>query len=93
MTPTSPEGTAPADPRTQPDGPTAAGEHDRARDAQRTATRASLLPEEGTVGSDDPQEQAEVVLEDSEARTEVPDAAPTTVLERRGSEETADPLV
>lgn len=50
--------------------------------------RAELLPEERTVGSDDPEEQAEVVLEDSLARTEVPNAAPATHLERRSSEDT-----
>ncbi len=67
--------------------------HDRAVDARRAATRGDLLPEEDRVGSDDPRVQAEVVLEDSQTRTEVPDAAPTTVHERRGSAETADPLV
>ena len=34
--------------------------------------RAQLLPEERTVGSDDPHEQAEVILEESQARTDDP---------------------
>lgn len=38
------------------------------------ATRADLLPEEITVGSDDPQAQAEAILQESEARVEDPDA-------------------
>lgn len=50
--------------------------------------RADLLPEELSVGSDDPEGQAEILLEDSLERTEVPNAAPTTHLERRTSEDT-----
>ena len=51
-------------------------------------SRAELLPEEQAVGSDDPQAQAEIILEDSQLRTEVPGAAPATHLEHRRSEET-----
>lgn len=65
-------------------------EHDPFPDEQHVATRAALLPEEQAVGSDDPAAQAEILLEDSEARTEVPNAAPTTHLERRSSTETAE---
>jgi hypothetical protein len=54
--------------------------------------RDELLPEELAVGSDDPQAQAAAVLAESRLRTEVPDAAPDTVLERRTSAETADPV-
>ncbi|MBB2986704.1 hypothetical protein [Terracoccus luteus] len=36
-------------------------------------TRAELLPEEQVVGSDDPQAQAEAILEESEERTEHPE--------------------
>ena len=36
----------------------------------RVESRAHLLPEEETAGSDDPEAQAEVILEDSDARTE-----------------------
>ena len=49
--------------------------------------RAELLPEEQAVGSADPQAQAAAILEDSRERTEVPNAAPSTHLERRTSEE------
>lgn len=49
--------------------------------------RSVLLPEESSVGSADPQAQAEVILEESEARTHIPNAAPDTHLERRGPEE------
>ncbi|WP_377643435.1 hypothetical protein [Oryzobacter terrae] len=35
--------------------------------------RAHLLPEELAVGSDDPQEQARVILEESQERTEHPE--------------------
>ncbi|GAB3882075.1 hypothetical protein GCM10028802_28090 [Terrabacter terrigena] len=36
-------------------------------------TRAELLPEEWAVGSDDPEMQARVILDESEARTEDPE--------------------
>ena len=42
-------------------------------DAHRIDERAGLLPEEQAVGSDDPQAQAEVILADSDARTEDPE--------------------
>ncbi len=50
--------------------------------------RAQLLPEETTVGSDDPEAQAEAILTDSEIRTEVPEGAPTTFVEHRRSDQT-----
>lgn len=59
-------------------------------DEERVRSRAELLPEERVAGSDDPHTQAEAVLADSDERTEVPDAAPDTVLERRSSGEAAD---
>lgn len=59
----------------------------RARTEDLVAQRAELLPEEQTVGSDDPELQARVILEDSERRTEEPGAAPTTHLERRTSDQ------
>ncbi len=59
--------------------------HDAIREEHLIATRADLLPEERAAGgSADPQAQAEAILADSEERTEVPNAAPTTHLERRG---------
>lgn len=57
---------------------------------ERVRSRAELTPEERAAGSDDPVAQAEAVLADSDERTEVPDAAPDTVLERRTSGDAAD---
>jgi hypothetical protein len=59
-------------------------------DEERVRSRAELLPEERNAGSDDPRAQAEAVLADSDERTEVPNAAPDTVLERRSSDEAAE---
>jgi hypothetical protein len=39
----------------------------------RISERATLLPEEAAAGSDDPQAQAEAILEDSDERTERPE--------------------
>jgi hypothetical protein len=39
----------------------------------RISERAKLLPEEEAAGSDDPQAQAEAILEDSDERTERPE--------------------
>ncbi|WP_040159277.1 hypothetical protein [Mobilicoccus massiliensis] len=39
-------------------------------DPADVARRAELLPEERAAGSDDPDDQAEVILEESEERTE-----------------------
>ena len=41
-------------------------------DEARVATRADLLPEERTAGSEDPQHQAEEILRDSDERTDHP---------------------
>jgi hypothetical protein len=41
--------------------------------ARHVASRANLLPEEEAVGSDNPQEQAKLILEESQERTEHPD--------------------
>lgn len=41
-------------------------------DQDRIEERALLLPEELAVGSDDPESQAQVILEESERRTEDP---------------------
>ena len=59
-------------------------------DDERVHSRAELLPEERAAGSDDPEAQAAAVLADSDDRTEVPNAAPDTVLERRTSADAAD---
>jgi hypothetical protein len=39
----------------------------------RVETRADLLPEEETAGSDAPEEQARAILEESDERTEDPE--------------------
>ena len=39
-------------------------------DDDRVETRAELLPEEEVAGSDDPQAQAEAILEESDERVE-----------------------
>jgi hypothetical protein len=43
-------------------------------DPDRVAERAHLLPEEIAAGSDDPERQAEAILEDSDRRTLEPEA-------------------
>ncbi|MGI8459633.1 MAG: hypothetical protein ACR2LI_16165 [Propionibacteriaceae bacterium] len=40
---------------------------------EHVAERAHLQPEEIAAGSDDPKTQAEIILEDSERRTEEPE--------------------
>lgn len=54
------------------------------RDHERIESRAELLPEEREVGSDDPEEQAEAILEESDERTDDPEAT------RRESTQTPD---
>lgn len=41
-------------------------------DEDHIKSRADLLPEETAAGSDDPEEQAEVILEESQNRTDDP---------------------
>lgn len=53
-------------------------------DESRIAQRAELLPEEEAAGSDNPQEQAEAILEESDERTERPEQT------RRESTQTPD---
>jgi hypothetical protein len=58
----------------------------------RTERRAAdLLPEERTVGSADPEAQAEAILADSDEREHDPGAAPDSFLERRDSGQTVTP--
>lgn len=45
---------------------------DRQDQQDRIESRAELLPEEETAGSDDPLGQAEAILEESDDRTENP---------------------
>lgn len=60
-------------------------------DARHVAERAALLPEEQAAGSDAPQEQAALLLEESEDRTEHPDPDASTQSGRRTSADTAMP--
>ena len=53
-------------------------------DEASVGSRAELLPEERAVGSDDPEEQARVILAESQERTEQPEAT------RRESTQTPD---
>ena len=53
-------------------------------DDNRVHARAELLPEERAVGSDDPEEQARLILEESDERTADPEGT------RRGSTQTPD---
>lgn len=55
---------------------------------QQRRERAQLLPEEQVVGSDDPQAQAEVILQESRERTEHPDPDDSAQSGRRRSDET-----
>ena len=57
-------------------------------DEERVSSRAELTAEEKAAGSDDPEAQAEAILEDSEERTASRDASPGTHLEHRTSEDT-----
>jgi len=61
-------------------------------DPKRVQSRAeSLLPEEQTVGSDDPAAQAEEILADSDARADGRPSPPEKAIERRSSEDTVEP--
>jgi len=61
-------------------------------DPERVQRRAeSLLPEEKSVGSDDPAAQAEEILAQSDARTDDRVSPPGKPVERRRSEDTVDP--
>ena len=63
-----------------------------ARDDDRISSRAQLLPEEQTAGSEDPQAQAAAILEESDERIETRGAAADgRVMEHRSSEDVADP--
>ncbi len=51
---------------------TSADDHDDPTAADRVEKRAELWPEEAVAGSEDPQAQAEAILEESDQRTEDP---------------------
>ena len=54
-------------------------------DEERIASRSELLPEEETAGSDDPEAQAEAILDESDERVDDPDGT------RRDSTQTPGP--
>jgi len=56
----------------QPDE-TAVPTGDEARDDERVETRSELLPEEQAAGSDNPHDQAEAILAESDERTAHPE--------------------
>ena len=58
---------------------------------ERVARRAELTGEEKTAGSDDPQHQAEVILQESDERMASRDAAPGARVEHRTSEDATPP--
>jgi len=61
-------------------------------DPKRVQRRAeALLPEEQSVGSDDPSAQAEEILAESDARAEGHPSPPGTAIEHRSSEDTVEP--
>ena len=55
------------------------------RDEERIESRAKLLPEERSAGSDDPEEQAEAILEESDERTEDPEGTRSDSTKTPGS--------
>ncbi|MDP9334753.1 MAG: hypothetical protein M3Q30_15800 [Actinomycetota bacterium] len=61
-------------------------------DPKRVQRRAeSLLPEERSVGSDDPSAQAEEILAESDARMDGRASPPGKPIEHRSSEDTVEP--
>ncbi|MGI5244668.1 hypothetical protein [Dactylosporangium sp. CA-139066] len=58
-------------------------------DEERVHDRARLLPEERAAGSDDPEAQAEAVLQDSDDREEYRETAPDLRIEHRDPDEAA----
>ncbi|WBB54753.1 hypothetical protein [Verrucosispora sp. WMMD573] len=65
---------------------------DERSDQERVESRAHLLPEEAAAGSDDAHAQADAILAESDAREADQNAAPDTVLERRTSDQTVNPV-
>ena len=63
---------------------------DERTDDERIASRSDLLLEEKIAGSDDPEAQAAAILAESDERSADREAAPSTHLERRTSDEVTD---
>ena len=60
-------------------------------DEERVEARSGTIPEEVAAGTDDPDDQARLILEDSDARQADRDAAPDAVVEHGSSEDTVEP--
>jgi hypothetical protein len=60
-------------------------------DDERVAERAELLEAERAAGSDDPERQARIILEEGDERTFDRDAAPGSFVEHRTSDEATPP--
>jgi hypothetical protein len=58
---------------------------------ERVSSRAELLPEEESAGSDDPAAQAAAILDESDERVVERDAAPDARVERRTSDDVTEP--
>jgi ssDNA-binding replication factor A large subunit len=61
-------------------------------DEEQVQSRAELTADEKEAGSDDPLDQARLILEDSEERKVDRDAAPGSFVEHRRSDDTVEPL-
>jgi hypothetical protein len=61
-------------------------------DLRAAAQAEDLLPEEQEAGSDDPQAQAEAILEDSDARSGETTATPDGLVEHRTSDQATAPV-
>ena len=70
-----------------PDAMPAHGGDDDGTAARHVASRAELLPEERAAGSDDPQAQAKVILEESEEHTEHPEPGASSPSSRESPRE------
>ena len=57
----------------------------------KVETRAELLPEEQTAGSEDPESQAEAILEDSERRTQDPSGTRNASVQTLGEDHGQEP--
>lgn len=60
-------------------------------DEERIEDRAHLLPEEEAAGSDDPHDQAEEILRESDERTEHPEETGEESTQTSGQDERPDP--
>jgi len=62
------------------------------REDRRVARRAAeMTPEEEAAGSEDARAQAEIILEDSDARTRDRREAPDAIVEHRESSDVVEP--